>query len=1091
MSTQPTEFDEATTDKREDKPLRGDARGRAGNATWREDGPPLILAGVAALVFLSLSLYGALRDHPPLPLGAGNFAILNILTEPLEILPKRWSLEVLSIEEPEGAGGSETQQTNLAEQNGYTAVAVSPDGASIFAAANQTVDVWDRAGEFKGHLELNAGRILGLSFLAESGNILVITHLGLFEFDLSDDNFRKTVPSNSYEFVKPMRGLGGSVNVAMSPDQKSMAVASSLRGPFSLVDRRGNVVRDFTGSEEGVTALAFSEDGTRLVSGETGGAVAVWNVQDGRKIETFPAVHTGAVTTVAISRDGNTILTGSSEDRTAKILTLAGDQTALVENLNRAAVMVAFTPDEKHAVIGNGSGVHLVTLTGDPISTVLPVASDTFSNDADLPINEMAVARESGTIIAAGAGSVPVVTQLVGWGLALAPWTIAFSLLGLGFAHRSYVLWDGIVKLTEPTGDTVESFLQSDSPITDPAKAGTALKELTNRLSRFIRNTSTVAPFTFGLVGGWGSGKSSAMRLLEADLKRNQHPTVWFNAWHHQSEEHLFAALMEQIRLDAMPSLLQWRGWHWRNLLARARLVQLRVRNKPVRHVIQLFIVAFVLLLLAFVVPSLPDNPAPTLKEFLKDPLPTLLKALGIGGSGILVLLSIRDLTKPFKTRPAALLNKADRFFGTKRFEDKLGFRHIFASAFSEVCGVFHRKRLTILIDDLDRCNPGKVVDVLEAINFLVSSGDCFVVLGISEAPVKHAVGISFDKLAKEAALSKQAAGSQETELSQHKARADYAVDYLEKLINLRVPIPAYDAAALFEAMESSAQTETPAEPISRWSVKEAAPKVWRFLQVRQPLIFACLAIVLAVWMADRWSPSIVQYVANDHETAAVRQVVSIASLENNPTDTQTDTDTDTSVGDSTTGDEASTGGGENDPANLASSVDEGSWNHPIIYASVALFVIVFLIFDRRFRLIERLTDSGGRVEDVAGFKNGMRYVLPLVLHKNKTPRAMKRFSNRMRYLTGDWPNDAQVKLDRLLLLGAMDEINTFNPASGEALDSVLERLKTASDLSDEVTYVSKMESSLTGLKASDLKTYCELANSVRFSGRLDTKAER
>jgi len=43
------------------------------------------------------------------------------------------------------------------------------------------------------------------------------------------------------------------------------------------------------------------------------------------------------------------------------------------------------------------------------------------------------------------------------------------------------------------------------------------------------------------------------MNLLMADLKEYRFRPVWFNAWHHQKEEHLLASLLENIKSQAIP----------------------------------------------------------------------------------------------------------------------------------------------------------------------------------------------------------------------------------------------------------------------------------------------------------------------------------------------------------------------------------------------------------------------------------------------------------------------------------------------------------------------------------------------------------
>ena len=137
-------------------------------------------------------------------------------------------------------------------------------------------------------------------------------------------------------------------------------------------------------------------------------------------------------------------------------------------------------------------------------------------------------------------------------------------------------------------------------------------------------------------------------------------------------------------------------------------------------------------------------------------------------------------------------------------------FRHQFGRAFGEVCKAFGYRRLVIIIDDLDRCRPEQIVEILEAVNFLTSSGDCFVLLGIDESQVEHAVGLHYRDIAEEMEREKQQSkdnagnegknGKAKTnatdgmsETDEYEARRSYAQHYLKKLINLKVKVPVVD----------------------------------------------------------------------------------------------------------------------------------------------------------------------------------------------------------------------------------------------------------------------------------------------------------
>ena len=77
---------------------------------------------------------------------------------------------------------------------------------------------------------------------------------------------------------------------------------------------------------------------------------------------------------------------------------------------------------------------------------------------------------------------------------------------------------------------------------------------------------------------------------------------------------------------------------------------------------------------------------------------------------------------------------------------DQLSFRSKFQEALKEITDALDPWSLTVIVDDLDRCRPEQVVDVLEAVNFLSASGGCFIVLGISLEQVTNAVGLAYEK---------------------------------------------------------------------------------------------------------------------------------------------------------------------------------------------------------------------------------------------------------------------------------------------------------------------------------------------------------
>ena len=56
--------------------------------------------------------------------------------------------------------------------------------------------------------------------------------------------------------------------------------------------------------------------------------------------------------------------------------------------------------------------------------------------------------------------------------------------------------------------------------------------------------------FTVGIFGGWGCGKTTLLRRIEAQLKSGYSDkalTVFFDAWRYQHEEHMLLPLLDTL----------------------------------------------------------------------------------------------------------------------------------------------------------------------------------------------------------------------------------------------------------------------------------------------------------------------------------------------------------------------------------------------------------------------------------------------------------------------------------------------------------------------------------------------------------------
>jgi len=108
----------------------------------------------------------------------------------------------------------------------------------------------------------------------------------------------------------------------------------------------------FSGHTEMVSSVAFSPDGSYVLTGSGDYTARLWGAATGEHLETFGG-HTGGVTSVAFSPDGAAVLTGSG-DKTARLWSIStGEQILLISGHEARVRAVAFSPDGTRILTGS------------------------------------------------------------------------------------------------------------------------------------------------------------------------------------------------------------------------------------------------------------------------------------------------------------------------------------------------------------------------------------------------------------------------------------------------------------------------------------------------------------------------------------------------------------------------------------------------------------------------------------------------------------------------------------------------------------------------------------------------------------------
>ncbi|BAZ42199.1 protein kinase [Calothrix sp. NIES-4101] len=161
----------------------------------------------------------------------------------------------------------------------------------------------------------------------------------------SSDRTIKIWTLETGEEIRTLKGhTEAVVKVAFSQDGRTVASGSNDR-TIKLWDvETGEAIRTFRGHSDGVTDIAFSPDKKTLVSSSSDKTVKLWNLGTGEEIRAFKG-HTSRVTSVVFSPDGKTIATGSNDKNIKLWNALTGEELRTFKGHNNAVTQILFTPD--------------------------------------------------------------------------------------------------------------------------------------------------------------------------------------------------------------------------------------------------------------------------------------------------------------------------------------------------------------------------------------------------------------------------------------------------------------------------------------------------------------------------------------------------------------------------------------------------------------------------------------------------------------------------------------------------------------------------------------------------------------------------
>lgn len=288
-------------------------------------------------------------------------------------------------------------------------------------------------------------------------------------------------------------------------------------------------------------------------------------------------------------------------------------------------------------------------------------------------------------------------------------------------------------------------------------------------LIRRVVTNPKMLPTTIGLFGDWGGGKTSIMKMLERDLapqnwaegsdEQKQYESiavVYTNTWQFEGYDDAKAAILSSVLLE----------------LANHRRFGPKVRDAALKLLKSVNWMRFAKLTLKHVA-------VPAAAAFFTGGVTAIPAAVAVtsGLSHFNLWNKTDKKSEPVDASDFSELLKKEQAEGGET--DIRSFRARFGQMLNDG-GI---QTLVVLVDDLDRCTPERIIENLEAVKLFLSAEQTAFVIGADRRIVEHAIR---DKYA------------QHSTDAEDKEKEDGLVkDYLEKLVQIPYSLPRLSATEI------------------------------------------------------------------------------------------------------------------------------------------------------------------------------------------------------------------------------------------------------------------------------------------------------
>jgi hypothetical protein len=301
-------------------------------------------------------------------------------------------------------------------------------------------------------------------------------------------------------------------------------------------------------------------------------------------------------------------------------------------------------------------------------------------------------------------------------------------------------------------------------------------------IARLITTDFCKPPFNVSILAPWGKGKTTLMRFIQkkistkkvqekivkerpvstlstllnwldntetlfSSFKKLDHPVIWFNAWKFQKNEQIWAGLADEIirqLAEQLDSVNREKFWLKLNI---KRVDRDKLKRELLFKLVQKCLVPLLYSISGFLLSywlksediSQYLNPGIMLASSFVNAIPVL-----VGLS-----LAVKKVIAGYK-EPAEL--EVGKYVLQPEYRQKMGYLQAVEDDLRQAIALVinENKPAVIFIDDLDRCSPNVIGEVVEAINAFMSGdlSNCYFIIGQDPQMVIASLDSAYEKIA-------------------------------------------------------------------------------------------------------------------------------------------------------------------------------------------------------------------------------------------------------------------------------------------------------------------------------------------------------